>query len=503
MIVAFIVSLLAVAGFGFGIWFLKIVAVTKSLAGDAMQGISAMLDSELDDDAKEILVRKSGWSLIVHAWRVFWRFGVALGVAALPIVIADALGLADGGEVVALMLRPEYIIGVSLAAILVGRLLFRNKGERQQETSAPGTYGAADRFAHMLAFSGPGFQKTTAKVDDYVFKKRVKEFEAAPPIFITSLARGGTTSLLNALSQVEGMATHLYRDMPFISAPYMWNGLGNLMNREVTQVERAHGDGLTIGLDSPEAFDEIFWHLFWPEKYDRGQIGIWHETDFRPDAQDFFKLHFRKICYLRAGKTVANGDVPLRYLSKNNANIARLRLLPDLFPGCKIVVPLRHPGAHAWSFLRQHRNFLERQSEDDFVLRYMRDIGHLEFGLLHQPMAFPGLAVDGHELDDPNYWLAYWIAAFRDVLEQSDKCHIVTQNDLRARPNEVLPALAERLDINSGIMDFRPFFRAEPDLEMTEGFADNLLREANSIYEALAGRAVRGTVSSRSMKTQA
>ncbi|NOD95227.1 hypothetical protein GS636_20715 [Ruegeria sp. HKCCD4884] len=491
MIIAFVVSLLAVAGFGLGLWILRIAAVTKCIADDAMQGISAMLDSELDDDAKEALVRKSGWSLMVGAWRVFWRFGAALAAAAFPIVVIDVIGIADSGEVVTMMLHPVYIVGVSLAAILIVRLLFRNRGGQHKETTAPGTYGVADRFAHMLAFSGSGFHKASARVDDYVFNKRADDFKVDPPIFITSLARGGTTSLLNALSQVDGLATHLYRDMPFIAAPYMWNGLGNLMNREVTQVERAHGDGLTIGLDSPEAFDEIFWHLFWPDKYRRGRIDIWHETDFRENAQVFFKSHFRKICHLRAGEAAADTGVSLRYLSKNNANIARLRLLPDFFPGCKIVVPLRRPGAHAWSLLRQHRNFMKRQAEDEFVLRYMRDIGHLEFGLLYQPMAFPGLAIDCYDLDDPNYWLAYWIAAFRDVTEQSEKCHFVTQDDLRARPNAVLPALSERLDINTGTMDFRQFFRAEPDADIDEGLCGNALMQAKDIYNGLAARAVR------------
>jgi len=491
MTVAFLVSLLAVAGFGFGLWFLSIVGVAKSLAADAMQGISAMLDSELDDDAKEILVRRSGWSLIVHGWRVFWRFGVALLAAAFPILIADALGLVSTSQVVSLMLRPEYIIGVSLAALLIGRLLFRKTEDKTQATGTTGTYGAADRFAHMLAFSGPRFHRTTAGIDDYVFDKRVGDFEVGPPVFITSLARGGTTSLLNALSEVEGLATHRYRDMPFISAPYLWNGMGNLLNRKVAQVERAHGDGLQIGLDSPEAFDEVFWRLFWPEKYDGDRIDLWHQTDFRADAHEFFKAHFKKICHLRGAGASTNIGPPQRYLSKNNANIARLRLLSDYFPGCGIVVPVRNPGAHAWSLLRQHRNFLRRQKEDEFVLRYMRDIGHLEFGLLHQPMAFPDLAVDGYALEDPNYWLAYWIAAFREVTAQCDRCHIVLQDDLRARPNEVLPALAERLDISTGNINFRRFFHVRPDAKIDKRFSSDLLKEATAVYDELVIRAVR------------
>lgn len=492
MIVAFIVSLFAVAGFGFGIWALNIVSLSKGLGEEAMQGISAMLDSELSDEVKEVRVRRAGITLLKGAWRLFWRFGAALAVAALPIMVGDVVGLTTADAVFSLMLRLDYIVGVSLAAILVGRFFLRRKGRVESDANAPGPYSSADRFAHMLAFSGPKFHKVSAKVDDYAFRRRVPETETRPPIFVTSLARGGTTSVLNALSHVEGMATHRYRDMPFIAAPYLWNGLGGALRRDVAQVERAHGDGLTIGLDSPEAFDEIFWHLFWPEKYRDDRIGLWHATDLHSEAQSFFDTHFRKICHLRTSRSGDGTTAPPRYLSKNNANIARLRLLHHLFPGSAVVVPIRHPGAHAWSMLRQHRNFLVRQAEDPFVLRYMRDIGHFEFGLLHRPLDFPELAVEGYGLEDPNYWLAYWIAAFRDVAAQGDRCHFVVQDDLRARPNEVLSDLGERLDIDVADMDFRGFFRAEPDARRQDGFSDTLLKQAEDIFQDLAAQAVTG-----------
>ena len=30
------------------------------------------------------------------------------------------------------------------------------------------------------------------------------------------------------------------------------------------EIERAHGDGMTIGYDSHEAFEEVLWRAFWP-----------------------------------------------------------------------------------------------------------------------------------------------------------------------------------------------------------------------------------------------
>src|SRR5690606_32429756 len=90
------------------------------------------------------------------------------------------------------------------------------------------------------------------------------------------------------------------------------------------------------------------------------------------------------------------------YCSKNNANIARLSYLLKTFPECRIVVPIRRPESHAASLLRQHQNFLKLQADDNFVLRYMRDIGHFEFGQIHKPIQFPGFKLEQYDLNSPD-----------------------------------------------------------------------------------------------------
>lgn len=64
-------------------------------------------------------------------------------------------------------------------------------------------------------------------------------------------------------------------------------------------VERAHGDGIKIGYDSPEAFEEVIWRAFWPKKYGKDSIELWHADENMPDATEFFEKHFRKIVILR------------------------------------------------------------------------------------------------------------------------------------------------------------------------------------------------------------
>ena len=73
-------------------------------------------------------------------------------------------------------------------------------------------------------------------------------------IFITGLARSGTTILLNALYKSNIFASLSYADMPFILAPNLWSKI-SLSKRDSALKERAHGDGIKVSKESPEAFD--------------------------------------------------------------------------------------------------------------------------------------------------------------------------------------------------------------------------------------------------------
>src|SRR5262245_60954045 len=176
--------------------------------------------------------------------------------------------------------------------------------------------------------------------------------------------------MLEILSHFGGLATHSYRDMPLVVAPLLWNALSKSFRKPAELKERAHGDGMSIGYDSPEAFEEILWRLFWPEKYKRDRIELWQAGDDADEFGKFFLTHIQKIINLRGD---GHPDQS-RYLSKNNANIARIPLLRRLFPNGLLVVPFRKPLDHARSLLNQHRRFLELHKVDSFSRRYMDDI---------------------------------------------------------------------------------------------------------------------------------
>ena len=346
MLIEFLISLSAVAGFGVVLWRSRIADVARASVKEAMTGLTAVLDREFDDDAKERALRRAGLSLIASAGKIAWWFGLALLAAGMPIFGADLIGIAPSDAVFNLMLRLDYIIAVSIIAFAIVKFLSHRASERTEKAEAEGRYSNTDQFFHMMAFSGPVALKAASWCEDRLYSRYLAGLPETAPIFVTSLARGGTTAILNALHDIPGIATHRYRDMPFVTAPLLWNKISGGRGRSVGRRQRAHGDGLEIDLNSPEAFDEVIWTVFWPKKYSDSVITLWDERDRNADAEEFFLRHTRKIIAARRGDTRSSGISIWRYCSKNNANISRLKLLPMIFPNCDIVIPARRPVAY-------------------------------------------------------------------------------------------------------------------------------------------------------------
>lgn len=346
-------------------------------------------------------------------------------------------------------------------------------------------YSALDQALHRLAFGSPAIQETAVDIEKLLFADRFRRIVVERPIFVTSLPRAGTTLMLEILARVPGIATHTYRDMPFVLAPILWDALSRPFRKPSDLKERAHGDGMAVGYDSPEAFEEILWRRFWPEKYGTDRIALWTAEENRPAFSEAFVEHIRKIVAVRTG-----GAPGARYASKNNANVARIGLLRRLFPDGIILVPVRDPVDQAISLLQQHRRFGELHGKDVFARQYMSDIGHYEFGQLHKPLAFAGL--DGvrarYRPDTLDYWIAYWECAFQHVLAARASVVLFSYETLCASGPGVMRALAEPLAIPgetlvSAVGDsvWAPRKRQK---EATVNDAE-LLRRARALYEEL------------------
>ena len=347
-------------------------------------------------------------------------------------------------------------------------------------------YSALDRLLHRVAFAAPFVQLTAADVEKVMCGSSYDAVRAERPIFITSLPRAGTTLMLEALSQLPSLASHVYRDMPFVMAPVLWSRLSAPFRQPTELRGRAHGDGMETGFDSPEAFEEILWRTFWRKKYTKSGIGLWEAADAKSDARAFFVEHMKKIVALRRPDRAHDG----RYLSKNNANIARLDLIGRMFPDATILLLVRRPLEHARSLLRQHRKLLDMHKATPFVRRYMADLGHYEFGDVHRPIRFPGLdaltANRGPLTID--YWLGYWIAAFEHVLRHRDKAMIISYEDTCADAPRALAAICARLEIaDEGVLPkAAALFRGAARAGSRAIEADRGLRErAERVYRAL------------------
>ncbi len=347
-------------------------------------------------------------------------------------------------------------------------------------------YSALDQIFHQLAFSAPFIQLTAADMEHAAYGGTYRAARAARPIFVTSLPRAGTTVLLESLAEFPSIATHIYRDMPFVLAPILWSKLSGPFRKPSAPKERAHGDGVIVGFDSPEAFEEILWRTFWPRKYSDRRIALWHASDRKGDATAFFLDHMKKIVALRRPDRLTDG----RYLSKNNANVARLELLPRMFADASIVIPVRRPLEHAASLLRQHQNFLAIHAESPFVRRYMGDIGHYEFGALHRPLAFPGVdeALAGRDPLTLDYWLAYWIAAFEYIAAHRGNAIVVGYEGMCGDAPRALGRLCEQLGVpdEGALARAAGRFRPAPPPKADPGGVDpKLSSRAEEMYQGL------------------
>lgn len=280
------------------------------------------------------------------------------------------------------------------------------------------------------------------------FESRLSRLAIERPIFVTGLARSGTTLILESLASHGETASHRYRDFPFVCIPVWWNWfIDHAGGTERTATERAHRDRIFVTRESPEAMEEILWMTFFPHCHDIAETNIFGAADRHPGFEEFYAAHIRKILFLRDGA---------RYLSKNNYNVARLAYLRRLFPDARFVIPMRDPVGQIGSLMRQHRLFCVAGKSDNRIRSYMRRAGHFEFGPDRRAINFGAgdAALRIHDLwqrgEEVRGWAAYWAGVYgfvADLLASddglADSALIVDYSELCSRPSEALRAIHE------------------------------------------------------------
>jgi hypothetical protein len=350
------------------------------------------------------------------------------------------------------------------------------------------------RLLHRIAFRAGTAQRALSDVENALYAGRIDGITADDPVFITSLPRSGTTILLKLLWQTGRFASHTYQDMPFVLCPLIWSRYTGQFAEEIEPTERAHGDGLEVSGESPEAFEEMIWKHFWPSHYRKGHIRPWSPGAENEEFNSFFRAHMRKMIALRTEEGNEEKTEGRRYLSKNNLNIARLAALPEPLQEGTILVPLRDPVQQAASMYRQHERFLQIHEKDDFVREYMEAIGHHEFGKGLKPVNFNGwLDESASNPEDLEFWVRYWTEAYQFALEEAgEEVTFVSYARLTEKPEASLSTLAYQIGFSeSDLVSQAEEVRSPRTHEVDENQVSlHVLQEAHEVYQCLDDRAV-------------
>ena len=334
-------------------------------------------------------------------------------------------------------------------------------------------YSFFDQLLHRLALKYSSIAEMSFDLDQTMVKTDPQLVIPQKHVFISGLARAGTTVLMRQFYETGLYRSLTYRDMPFVLAPNLWRRLSTISKRETENTERAHGDNLLVNADSPESLDEVFWRVFVDHEYLNQEVLKAHQ----PSDEIIQK-------YIRYVNAILSADRPRRdlYLSKNNNNILRLGAIKKAFPNALILIPFRDPLQHANSLFRQHCHFSKIQKSCKFTLSYMSWLGHHEFGQDHRPFHFEEKALSQNSPDQLEYWLHLWIHTY-SWLEKSkpDTAMFICYEDLCAR-QEIWTRLAEIAGISIGSIENS--FKLSQQAVDYDGDQD-LLNQAMKLYGRL------------------
>lgn len=276
-----------------------------------------------------------------------------------------------------------------------------------------------DHFLGGLIANHPRFWIGLGNLETKALADEIAPVAIEAPVYVTGLARAGTTITLEILAAHPDVSTHLYRDFPPVFTPYWWNWFVEKSRKAPPAAqERAHKDGVMITPDSPEAREEVIWMAFFDALHDPAQSNVLDGHTDNPAFEAFYRDHIRKLLAARGGK---------RYLSKGNYNITRIGYLHKLFPDARFVIPVRDPVWHVASLMKQHRLFCEGERGNGRALAYMRRVGHFEFGLDLRPIncgdggtvrEIQALWEAGEEVRG---WARYWAMIYGHVADSLDQ----------------------------------------------------------------------------------
>ena len=346
-------------------------------------------------------------------------------------------------------------------------------------------------FASGLVHRFPRLWIQLGNLETWSLREQLATVTINRPIFIAGIARSGSTILLEALAAHPDVATHKYRDFPGVFTPYWWDRAMQNAAAGAASRERAHGDGIAVTPDSPEAMEEMLWMAFFPRAHDPQVSSVLDGDTEHAKFESFYREHVRKLLLARGGR---------RYVSKGNYNLTRLGYLLKLFPDARFVVPVRRPESHLASLIKQHRLFSEAQRAHPRALAYVQRVGHFEFGLDRRPICAGDSAATQSVLDlwkrgeEVRGLARYWAQLYGWLADQLDRdedlrraATVVRYEELCRAPEAMLRTILDhcQLEATDAILAFaerlqepayyRPHF-SEDELEIIAEETDAVAR---------------------------
>ncbi|MFX1517488.1 MAG: sulfotransferase [Promethearchaeota archaeon] len=257
----------------------------------------------------------------------------------------------------------------------------KTKSKEYKEFDFPAPMYFIVKFFHRFPF----LANIIHTCESYQLKKRIEKAKIEKPIYITGLARAGTTITLEMLNKHPDIAAHRYLHMVLPYTPHWTQSIAHYVPIIMkTPTERLHKDRIAVTRDSPEAVEEIFWQKYFTNTHDESKSNILDTHVQNPQFETFYIDHLKKLLLNRKAT---------RYLAKNNYNVARMEYLQKLLPDVKFIILVRNPFDHIASLAKQDVILKEMEKNDPRLLQWTKIIGHREFGTAKVCIVFDDLKV--------------------------------------------------------------------------------------------------------------
>ncbi|MFX1453355.1 MAG: sulfotransferase [Promethearchaeota archaeon] len=282
------------------------------------------------------------------------------------------------------------------------------------------------------------------KMETITMRKDMAKLRVDRPIYITGLARAGTTIVLEMLSKHPDLATHRYKHMLMPYLPHWLSQVAKRTNVYTKPFERPHKDGIFVTRESPEAVEEMLWQKFFNKVYDENTSNIFDINISNLKFERFYKNHILKLILNQKRS---------RYLAKNNYNVTRMEYLLQIFPSSKFLLIIRNPVNHIASLIKQTGLFIEIERKKPLFNEWLRMIGHREFG--HNSIC---INVGNKELihkirklwkNEETYvkgWAYYWYSIYDYVAEKLETNKKLKKATLIVKYEELCKTPAKIID---------------------------------------------------------